>query len=187
MVFEEIIKNTALMVGREDVVNYINYETDLTGKDTYPTLNLMTNLLNLVIRELAGTFIPMVKVESVQAENNKVYYKDLNETCLKVKKVYDEFGNEINFSITPEYLKVDNQNIKVEYEYIPPNYYLTDKIGYTEKDISQTALCYGLASEFCICKGNFEEAVMWHDRYVNSICAQRKIKNGFIKERNFVW
>jgi hypothetical protein len=29
--------------------------------------------------------------------------------------------------------------------------------------------------------------VMWHDRYVNSICAQRKIKNGFIKERNFVW
>ena len=187
MVFNEIIKNTALMVNREDVVNYINYETDLTGEDTYPTLNLMTNLLNLVIRELAGTFIPMVKVESVQAQNNRVYYSSLLNTCLKVKKVYDEFGNEINFSITPEYLKVDNQNIKVEYEYIPPNYYLTDEIGYTEKDISQTALCYGLASEFCICKGNFEEAVMWHDRYVNSICAQRKIKNGFIKERNFVW
>lgn len=187
MVFEEIIKNTALMVGREDVVNYINYETDLTGEDTYPTLDLMTNLLNLVIRELAGTFIPMVKVESVQAENNKVYYKDLNETCLKVKKVFDEDGNELGFSITPEYLKVNKENVQIEYEYLPPNYYLDSTIGYTEKDISQTALCYGLASEFCICKGNFEEAVMWHDRYVSSICAQRKIRNGFIKERNFVW
>ena len=185
MIFSDIIKSTALMVNREDVVHYINYETYLTGDDTSLTINLMTNLLNLVIRELAGTFIPMTKREKIEISDNKIRFGKLTERCLKISGVFNDEGEKINYSITPEFIAVQGTSAIVEYEYSPPNYSLNNVIGYSEKDISEAALCYGLASEYCICKGAFDEAVMWHKRYVESVNAVRKITNAKLKARSW--
>lgn len=186
MTVKDIIKNASAMLYREDVLSYLNNETENIGEDTLPTVNVMTNLLNLVVGELAGTFIPMVKREKVTTKNEKITYASLNERCIRVIAVYDLEGNELSMSRTPEYIKVYQDKVIVEYEYSPPMYDLESEIGYKESDITMTALSYGLCAEYSISIGNFEQAVMWHERYVNSIAEQRKIKNSRIKERSFL-
>ena len=186
MTVKDILKATCAMVGREDVLNYLTDENYQASEDTLSAVNIMTALTNLVIGELAGTFIPMIKCEKVHAKNGRVKYADLTERCVKIVGVYNENGENISYQHTPEYMCVSVNDISVEYEFIPPNYDLDSVIGYTEEDISSATLSYGLAAEYCISRGSFDEAVMWHERYVNSVSNKRKLKNSTVKPRSFV-
>ena len=186
MTVKEILKTTSAMLGREDVNAYLSGDTEAVGENTLPTVGVMVNLLNLVIGELAGTFIPMVKTETAATNDGKVYYADLIERALEIKAVYDLSGDEISYKQSAEFIKVNADKVLVEYEYAPPNYGLEDEIGYTEKDVTAGALAFGLAAEYSISLGSFDEAVMWHKRYVDSIAEQRKLRNVTLKTRSFV-
>ena len=74
MSIKEILKNAALLLGRDNVIDYCNGVT--VNDDTLRTVNNMTGLINLVLSELACTYIPMVKRETVRTSNVKIYYKD---------------------------------------------------------------------------------------------------------------
>ncbi|MBR2448717.1 MAG: hypothetical protein IKB30_01205 [Clostridia bacterium] len=186
MTVKEILITTSTMLGREDVTAYLNGDVDSAGENTLPTINVMVNLLNLVIGELAGTFIPMVKSEKISTNNGKVYYTDLTERALEIKNVFDFSGTRVSYRQTAEFIAVSCDNVIVEYEYAPPNYGLDDKIGFTEKDVALGTLAYGLAAEYSISLEDFDQAVMWHKRYVDSIAEHRKVHNATIKERSFV-
>ena len=71
----------------------------------------------------------------------------------------------------------------VEYAYLPPSYDVNSKIGSFETDIPKSLLIYGLCAEYCICTGAFDEAVLWHDRYVDAVKDARKVRNCKIKGR----
>lgn len=186
MTVKEIVKTAASLLSREDVVGYLSGETDAAGEDTLPTINTLVTLINLVISELAGTYIPMVKREEVNADGGKVYYTSLKDTPLKIKKVFDNYGKEIFFSDNALYIEVNEKNVVVEYEFVPPNYGLDENIGYTEKDVSVGTLAFGLLAEYSICKCAFDEAVMWHKRYVDGVNATRKPKNVTTKKRSWL-
>ncbi len=185
MTVKEIIKTSASLLNREDIVAYLDGENSNVGEQTLPAINTFVTLLNLVISELAGTFIPMRKKETVSIKNGKIEYSLLSERPLRIINVYDLNDRAVNFSDEAFFIKVESGTKQIEYEYAPPNYDLNDAIGYSESDISVGALAYGLTAEFCICKGSFEEAVMWHGRYVESINNRRSVKNASIKERSW--
>lgn len=185
MTVKEIIKTSASLLNREDIVAYLEGDDSKVGEQTLPSINTFVILLNLVISELAGTFIPMRKKETVIVENGKIEYSILSERPLKIINVFDVKGDEVNYSDEAFFIKVESGTKQIEYEYAPPNYDLNDTIGYLESDISIGALAYGLSAEFCICKGAFEEAVMWHNRYVESVNKRRMVKNASIKERSW--
>ena len=185
MTVKEIIKNTALIYGREDVVNYLNGST-IKGEDTLPTVNILVGLLNLVVSELAGTFIPMIKQETVTVTDGKIYYKDLSERIVRILNVYSVNGGETDYGTSVEFIRVKENSVIIEYEYVPPRYGLEDEIGYTEKDVTAAALSYGLCAEYAISLSDFDQAVAWHNRYVDAISNLRKVKNVKIKGRAFV-
>ena len=185
MTVKDIVKSSAMLLSREDICDYLSGNQGGIGDDTIPTLNTMVTLLNLVISELSATYIPMVKREQVEFTGGKFYYTALNNTPLRVIKVYDINGREISHTENALFISANIDKAIVEYEFVPPNYDLEETIGYGEKDISQSALAFGLASEYCICKGAFDEAVMWHKRYVESVNAVRKIENVKLKARSW--
>ena len=186
MTVKDILKTSASMIGRDDVVEYINGSVQNIGEQTMPTINLMVNLINLVISELSATFIPMINSETVNVENGKIYYSKLKENAIKIINVYDTDGRELSAKYTAEYIDVAGGKVIVEYEYAPSNYGLTDTIGYSAKDVSLSTLAYGLIAEYSISQGCFDEAVMWHKRCVEAVTAMRKMKNVTIKGRCFV-
>ena len=188
MRLKEIIKNTAIMVNVPDVVRYVDEECALNDEwadgmeyedqwiveewwndgyyndgteisaETYEKLNIFVNLTNLVINELACTYVPMVIEEQLSFVNGKAFYKDFSKKAVKILGVKDMSGVELEFVDKAEYLQVPfsvNQSLVVEYQYSPDNYSILDKIGYTEKDISARVIAYGVASEYFINQGNF--------------------------------
>ena len=186
MTVKEIVNTAAALLSREDITAYLAGEQSEIAQETLPSVNLMVTLVNLVISELAGTYIPMVKKEEINPVGGKLYYTDFSCTPLKINAVYDGSGKDIRYTETALYLEVNAAKVTVEYQFVPPNYGLDDQIGYTEADVSAGALAFGLAAEYSVCKSAFDEAVMWHKRYVESISAARKLKNATLKKRSFV-
>ena len=187
MTVKEIIKNTAAMIGREDVIKYLEEgEKASIGKDTLASVDILTRLLNLVVNELACSYIPMIKAEKVTSNDGKIYHKNLSETPLRILSVYDEDGNSIDFKVDSLYTETSRGAVNVEYSYTPTVYGIDEEIGYSEKDVSMNVLCYGLAAEFAVSQGSFDEAVTWHGRYANGVALKCLPKNSRIKGRRFV-
>ncbi len=188
MKVNEIIKTTATLLAREDVVDYLS-NTDLVQeveKNTLETIDLLTRLCNLVISELAEGLIVMKKEISIN-NLSSVTFKDLAIEPIDVIAVYDASGNKLNYTVSAYGLTVSTGLVaKIEYAYLPKNYGLTDTVGTFEKKVTVGVLAYGVAAEFCIVEGRFDEAVMWNERYTSSINALITPKNAQIKGRNFL-
>lgn len=186
MTVKEIVNTAAALLSREDITAYLSGKNTGAVKETLPSINVMVTLANLVISELAGTYIPMVKSEQIKVDGGKIYYTDFSCTPLKIKRVCDSQGRELSYNENALYLEVNASNVVVEYQFVPPNYDLNDEIGYTDTEVSCGTLAFGVAAEYSICKGAFDEAVMWHKRYVESVNATRKVKNTAVKERSWL-
>lgn len=185
MQIKEIIKISALLLGRTNVIDYLDQKENC-GEDALPTVNTFVGLSNLVINELACTYIPMCKTETVNVEGGKLYYGQLSERALKIRAVYNEDGKSVSFSEKPEYIDCPYSQVSVEYEFAPSNYGLEDEIGYMEKDVPARVIAYGVAAEFCISEGLFEQAITHHDRYVFALSEICVPKNATIKRRGFI-
>lgn len=183
MTVKDIIKKTAVFLGRERVLAFL--ETgETTDTDVYACINTLTRCANIVINELACTYISMKKKETVQTDNGRLYFSALSETVLKIESV--KYGTEeTSYKICDEYIDTLFPTVTIEYSYIPSNYGIDDVTGYSERDIPSRVIAYGVAAEYCLTERAFDESVMWHKRYSDSISEALKPKNVKIKDRSF--
>lgn len=186
MQIKDIIKIAALMINRKEIIDYIDeINSDKIGVETPSLVENMIGLSNLVINELATTYIPMVKTKKVNSEKGRIYYSNLGDKVLKIRSVYLDDGKSLDFTLMPEYILINHATVYVEYEYSPPTYLIEQEIGFTEKDVPARVLAYGLLSELAISEGRFDDAVAFHKRYVNSIELLCVPKNSMIKQRSW--
>lgn len=185
MTVKEIIKLVALMQGRENVLEYLDGQNALASEELLKIVNALTGLTNLVINELACTYIPMVKVERVSVDGGRIYYKDLKERPLKIVALYGVNGNSLEYTQNAEYITVSAAEVEVEYHYAPANYGLEEVIGYTEMNVPARVIAYGVLSELCISEGRFDEAVTWHKRYIDALSDICLPKNAVIRKRRW--
>ena len=186
MTIKDVLKITALMIGRGDVIKYLNDDqTASVGVDTVDSVNVLVGLANLVINELSCTYIPMVKLETVSVESGKIYYGNLSEKVLHVREVYSSLGTPVSYTETAKYIAVDLNKVDVEYEYAPKTLGIDEQTGYEEKDVPARVLSYGVAAEFAISEGRFDDAVTFHKRYVDALSEILVPKNVTVKKRSF--
>ncbi len=186
MTVKDVVKISATFLGREKILEYLNGKTQDVDAITLSELDTLTRLTNLVVYELACTFLPMVKVEHVYLTDGKLYYSVLAQTPLEIVGVMDENMVKVDYIQKPQYLQTALDSALVEYTYFPSTYGLEDKLGYDETSISAVALGYGVTAEFCLTEKRFEESVMWHERYVESVNRLVKPKNARVKKRRFL-
>lgn len=183
MNIKDVIKTSALLLNREDVVNYLNLgQGDL---ETLSTVNKLTSLVNLVISELASTYVPMIKVEQVVVKNGNVLYTNLSERVLGIVDVRDTNNVQLNFEVKANGIEVKAERVVVEYEFLPPNFDLGDIVNFSNARVDERVLSYGLIAEFCITEGRFEEAVTWHKRFVEELSLICCPKNVNTKQRRW--
>lgn len=186
MTVKDILKTAATLLNLTDCTEYFsatdagtNYQI---SSDTQAKLDILTRLANLVITELASSFVPMVCAEEVETSDGKIVFSELTHNITRVLSVKNEFGHDAEFRLYPEHLKVFGGTYTVEYEYMPDNYALTDTVGFDGK-ITAALLGYGVAAEYCITQGRFEEAVLWRKRYSYGVERAALPKNAAIKGR----
>ena len=185
MTIRKIASMVATFIGWRELKNYIDTDEGYYGECVEKAKQTLTELTNVVINELACSYIPALTVEDVTSVNGRVYYNTLSKTPLKVIKVCDKFGNELAFSSSPEYITVGSLAVTVEYEYAPEAVGFNDNICYMEKDVPARVIAYGVTAEYCIVDGDFDQAVMWHKRYTDAVADICLPKNATVKRRSW--
>ena len=190
MTVRDILINTGVMIGRPDVVDYFCDQVNM-GEDIYEDITFLVKVLNVVLTELASTYMPLTTKEEVTFYDGQYQYAEFSKKVVKILNVYDNSGDKKAFTETAEYIQLENCNsqlldLTVEYQFLPEEYFEDSEVDYSERNISAKVLAYGVASEYCISQGRFEEAVMYHKRYVYAIQEIKGIKNAKIKSRSWV-
>ena len=183
MTVKDIIKVQALLVGRQDVFDYLSDKTQNPETATIKTVDLMVNCANLILSELACTYIPMTT--TFVASEGEIVFADLPERIIEIQSLKDRSGREKSYKFTPEKISGLNKGDVLEYSYLPSNYGLDETVGYDEIQIPVRLLAYAVASEYLLTERAFDEAVMWRNRYVNELGDMVKVKNHKIKARRW--
>ena len=173
MTVKEIIIAAATELGIADEVRaFIEGEAE-TGKAKTDTL---VRCFNLVENEVARDYLPLYAEEVLETETGAVYYEELEKSAVRILGIEDEWGNSLAYKLFPEYLKTQSGKICVRYTYTP-----------TEKDIdgesdftlyaSLRLFAYGVAAEYALATGAFEEAAVWDKKYKDAIHAAYKLRS----------
>lgn len=181
----DILVTSAILLGKNDAVGYLGTTNPNKDFETLVTVDNLTRAANIVVSELAFTYLPMIKEERMQVENGKIKFEDLSEKILDLIGVYDR-EQEIKYKLRSDRIEVDADSVTVKYSYLPSNYGVQDEIGYKESEISARILAYGVNSEYLLMEHAFEESLMWRDRYTKALEKLILPKSTKIKGRAWV-
>ena len=133
--------------------------------------NNLVRCYNLVEQELATDYFPILEVDKFFHVEDKIYYKDFSRKPYMLKGIQDFHGDSVSFRLAPEYINlIKNYNggtFFVKYYYLPEDKELYSNSTYGAEYIS--ILKYGIAAEYCLMHGNFEQAKIYSDKYKERI------------------
>ena len=168
MKLKDIIKLSAGFLGLDEVVSVLDDETQ-DNEYTMPIITKLTSLCNVVTGELSSSYLPLVRSDEVKVINGKISMTALQKRPTKILQVNDSTGKELEFSYDANSIYANTTSAKISYNYVAENYKLTDDVGYNEQIISKIELAYGVCAEYCLTERRFDEAVMWHERFVDAV------------------
>lgn len=158
---------------REEVELYLEGYVEMGDKQVTDLLRCF----NAVENQLALEYLPLVTEEEIQTETGAVYYSDLSRAPVRIVKITDKWGNEAPFKIFAEYVKTEPGAIKVRYTYTPKEKSLSEQTDFTLA-VSKRLFVYGIAAEYCLSSGLFEESAVWEKKYKEAISAVYKSRRG---------
>lgn len=167
MLVVDVLKMAATQLGfGEGVEKFLDGKSEefaLECKDLLACYNLVEN-------ELALDYFPLTMEETVETDTGAVYYKELSSNAVRVFGVRDEWGNSVKYKIFPEYVLLIPGKWKITYNYAPREKSLADEVEKNAR-VSKRTLCYGIAAQYCLLKGDFELAAVWTAKYKEAIAA----------------
>ena len=165
----DIVKSVALLVGLDGVTSILNGELCEETTTSQKEVELLVTCYNVVAEEIASEYFKLKAVDTLVPDASGVCsLTSLTYAPTEILKVYNTSGNQIKPVILQDKIVTLN-NIMVEYSYIPPYKNLNDVSDYKNTCITKRVLSYGVATEFCLIKGSFEEASVWHQKYVDAL------------------
>ena len=136
---------------------------------------LLLRCYNLIEKEVAQDYIPLIIEETFQTETGAVYYNQFSEQAVRVIKTQDSYGNDIACTLFPEYLKTQAGTIVIRYAYKPTDKTVDDDCAFDLR-VSQSLLVYGVLTEYCLANGLFEESAVWDKKYKDAVAAAYRAK-----------
>lgn len=128
---------------------------------------ILVRCYNLVEQELATDYFPILEVDKFFHVEDKIYYKDFSRKGYMIKGVQDFRGDKVNYVLRLEYLELqknyDGGTFFVKYYYTPDEKDFHSQCTYGVEYIN--ILKYGVASEYCLATGDFEQAKIYNDKY----------------------
>lgn len=166
------MQTTAFLLGNQKLSEKIRQVTlgnDIVGDDEIEEVNNLIACYNITISELCGEFIPLVHKEDFTVTDNRIYFKDFEKTPLEIKSVYRSVIP-VKYKVYPTYLAVNADRCTVEYVYRAKDAEaLTEESELSGSIMPEKVIAEGVVAEALINLGMYKEAVMWRDRYENSV------------------
>jgi hypothetical protein len=142
---------------------------------------------NTIENELALDYFPLKTEVEVETEMGVVHFSGLDKKVVRILKVEDEWGNDVPFKIFPEYIKTQiSGKVKMTYAYIPNKKELGEQSDFTLY-ASTRLFSYGMAAQYTLQNGSFEENAIWEKKYKDAIKRTYRLYEGkVIRSRRWV-
>ncbi len=136
--------------------------------------------------ELAMDYFPIVYEEKVAAVNGEIRYEALARRVARVLALLDKDGNKEAMKIFPACLCVKSGAYTLRYAALPSEKTIDDEAE-CGVGVSEQLMAYGIAAEYCLLKGLYEEHAAWEKKYKHAIASSYRLRGGKrIKEREWV-
>ena len=183
MTVKECVLGAADLVGIGETVRAYLDGQALDGEAETAAL---LRCFNLVENELALDYFPLQAEEELETETGAIFYSKLSRPVVRILRVCDESGASVAFKLFPEYLKTDAGKVTVRYTYTPAEKGLDGASDFYTL-VSARLTAYGMAAEYQLQNGAFEDAAVWDKKYKDAIkAAYRTGRCGKIAARRWV-
>ena len=181
MQLKEAIQICLTYLGDEDAS--INEQTA-----HHPKLKLLVKCANLVIKEIATEYVPLIEEETVEVVDGNISYEGLMHRVAEVRKVEDiDSGLTSQFYCAPTHCKVKNdmKKARIVYSYIPLDIDIEEDCPLSPA-VSAKTLALGICAEYSMISGMYEQSVMYSDRFKQDMRTAVR-KKGDIKIKPRRW
>ena len=137
--------------------------------------NLFLQCFNLVENELALDYLPLYAEDEIETTTGTVKYTILRNDAVRILCVENEWGESIKFDLFADYLKTQPGLVKIRYTYTPQKKTISEDSDFTLL-ASERLLAYGIAAEYTLATGRFEESAVWDKKYKAAINAAYELR-----------
>ena len=143
---------------------------------------------NLIYDEIATDFMPLIHTEKIFFENGEFEFKNLEKTMLDIFALTDTNGRKIKFKTYPDKLLCNQKEAVITYSYQPNKLGFEDEIALFQSRVPARVFAYGVAMENCFLNSLSTEALIWENRYKNSLLTlTRKKTEVVLPARRWIW
>lgn len=165
MTVKEVVLTAATEVGCREEVEAYYLGTSSTGERK---AKLLLACFNLVESGLALDYLPLYATATLNSGTGKVRYDDFSHDVVRITEVTDLKGNALDFTLYSDHLETQAGGIKITYTYTPQKKTIDEDSDFYLY-VSPQLLSYGVAAEYCLALGLFEEAAIWDRKYKDSL------------------
>ena len=180
---KNILKLTSTFLGLDEVNTYLSDTSTTPSSEVTNTINQLINFINYIMREITREYYPLKTSETVSSDNDRVInFNTLTKTITAIDDVKNRAGLSVRYSLYPDHIKMENANTEYTlfYSYSPSAISTIQDSLKLPLGLDYFVVCFGVASEYCLSKGLYEEAGMWENRFINSL---KSIKGRFGEKR----
>lgn len=184
MTIKDVLSQAAFLLGKDELVSYLKGENGYESQASEAAALL--KCYNIVENEIALDYIPLTAEQTVSVLAGKIYYTVLTHTPVSVLSVTDTYGNKLPFTIYPEYVQTKSGARVIDYTYAPTAKTLTGNCEYGNR-VSLRVFAYGVACEYCLINGRYEEALVWDRKYKDALlCVAALNRPHIVRARRWV-
>ena len=182
MKVKDVLYYALIMCGKEDLAASVH-----SGKIPADNAEIarFINCYDLTVTELSEEVEPLVITETLTSDNGKYYYTSFSKPVKQILKVEAD-GRKVDFKTFYDRIEVAAGEISVTYDYRAARAQgLNDDVEYGEDVFSARVLALGVAAEYSLIAGMFEEAKAFRQRYERSVESYVLSKNNVIRARRW--
>ena len=169
MTVKNILKLVSALLNRKDLVKYFNTQSCDDYERIKEDVETLLTSYNIICDEVATMYLKLINSEEFVVEDGKLTYDKFRYNPITIISVKDLKNRDISCRILHTEIRVNATNVVVEYSYSPDKKGLDDECDFSKTQIKERVLAYGIATEFCLIKGMYEEASLWHDKYTDAL------------------
>ena len=173
MTVKECMELAAVHLGIEEPIDSY-FQAGGTAEDQKKG-TLLLSCFNIVENELALDYFPLIAEDTLESEGGIIDFSSLKNDAVRITKVTDEWGNETEFQLFPSYLKTQPGKVCVTYTYTPKKKAMGEKSDFYTS-VSVRLISYGMAAEYAMATGLFEDASVWDKKYKEGIRAAYRVQ-----------
>lgn len=172
MTIKSILHLAALFLGENRLLNSGVFNDNVSVEKISAVvasdrdLQLLIKCANSVIKEIS-CFEPLSFSEKVYTESGKIPLSSLSK-CLR--EVSDITCNDLpaDFSLCCDHIMTVPGNITVTYHYVPEDKSFDESAELSPRITDRLVAC-GVAAEYSLIKGRYDDAAMWDKRYKDAL------------------